>query len=110
MITVCAWCQRYMGSATPAHDHAVSHGICPDCSDREALGGAPILVVSRGRAEAIPLLRALLRGAPEIAIVVDRRAGERRDDGKGDGHSRFAARPVERRSSERRRAPTFYLV
>jgi hypothetical protein len=110
MITVCAWCQSYMGSKEPFHDHAVSHGICPDCTAREAVRDASVLVVSRDRTDAVPLLRSLLRGAPEIAIVVDRRAGERRGNGKGDGHARPAAAVSDRRVTERRRTPTFYLV
>ena len=30
MVTVCAWCQKYMGSMEPFHDPAVSHGICAE--------------------------------------------------------------------------------
>ncbi len=79
MVTVCAWCQQYMGSKEPLHNPAVSHGICNDCVERGPLDDAPVLVVSRDRVEAIPVLQTLLRGAPEIAIVVDRRANERRE-------------------------------
>jgi hypothetical protein len=111
MITVCAWCQRYMGSTEPPHDHVVSHGICPECTERETLGDTPVLVVSRDRADTIPLLHSLLRGAPEITIVVDRRAGERRTaNGKDSGHSGFAVSAPDRRAAERRRKPTFYLI
>jgi hypothetical protein len=99
-----------MGSKEPVHDPAVSHGICDDCLERAHSGDTPVLVVSRGRAEAVPKLQTLLRGAPEIAIVVDRRrterrAGERRRDPRW---------PVEflpdRRATERRRTPSFYVV
>jgi hypothetical protein len=84
MITVCAWCQKYMGSKEPLQDPAVTHGICNDCMERDSLDDAPVLVVSPRRAEAIPMLQSLLRGAPEIAIVLDRRASERRaGHGKG---------------------------
>jgi hypothetical protein len=107
MVTVCAWCQRYMGSKEPLHDPAVSHGICDECMRRDTLDDAPVLVVSRQRAEAIPVLRSLLRGAPEIAIVVERRDGERRG-GNGRAHAVVAA--AERRGDERRRAPAFYLL
>jgi hypothetical protein len=56
------------------------------------------------------MLKTLLRGAPEIAIVVDRRAAERRgDDGKGNGHGRPVS-VADRRAANRRRAPSFYLV
>jgi hypothetical protein len=50
--------------------------------------------VSRDRQAAIPVLQTLLRGAPEIRVVVDRRL----------------ASVADRRASERRRAPSFYLV
>jgi hypothetical protein len=103
MVTVCAWCQQYMGSKEPLHNPAVSHGICNDCVERGPLDDAPVLVVSRDRVEAIPVLQTLLRGAPEIAIVVDRRANERRD-------GRPVAYVADRRATDRRRAPSFYLV
>jgi hypothetical protein len=78
--------------------------------ERDSLDDAAVLVVSPGRAEAIPMLQALLRVAPEIAIVVDRRAGERRaGNGKGAGRGP-AASAAERRATSRRRKPSFYLV
>ena len=111
MVTVCAWCQKYMGSKEPLADPAVSHGICPACVERESLADAPVLVVSPRRAPAIPMLQTLLRGAPEIAIVVERRAGERRGDHEFESaHGRPVAYVVDRRATERRRAPSLYLV
>jgi hypothetical protein len=104
MVTVCAWCQKYMGSKEPLHDHGVTHGICSVCIERQELVDTPVLVVSRHRSETVPLLRTLLYGAPEVAIVVDRRAGERRG---GNGHGLVRR---DRRSSDRRRTPAFYLV
>jgi hypothetical protein len=100
-----------MGSKEPFDDPAVSHGICGECLARESLGDAPVLVVSRHRAEAIPMLQSLLRGAPEIAIVVDRRASERRgDNGKSHADGRPLAYAVDRRAANRRRLPALYLV
>ena len=111
MVTVCAWCQKYMGSMEPFHDPAVSHGICGSCIERDSLDDAPVLVVSPRRAEAIPVLQTLLRGAPEIAIVVDRRAHERRSDHEDESdHGRPVAYVVDRRETDRRRAPSLYLV
>jgi hypothetical protein len=98
-----------MGSKEPLADPAVSHGICDPCLERESMGEAPVLVVSRDRVEAIPVLESLLRGAPEIAIVVDRRGVERRR-GNGNGHARPVACVVDRRAIERRRTPSFFLV
>jgi hypothetical protein len=109
MVTVCAWCQKYMGSKEPLHNPAVSHGICDACAERDSLEDAPVLVVSRERVEAIPVLQSLLRGAPEIAIVVDRRASARRG-GNGNGHGRPVAYVTDRRANDRRRTPSFYLV
>ena len=96
----------------PFHDPAVSHGICTDCVERDSLDDAPVLVVSPRRAQAIPVLQTLLRGAPEIAIVVDRRAHERRGEpararaitAVRSPTSSTAARPTARR------APSLYLV
>ena len=109
MVTVCAWCQKYMGSMEPFHDPAVSHGICGSCFERDSLADAPVLVVSPWRAPAIPILQTLLRGAPEIAIVVERRAQERRGD-EDEDHGRPIAYVVDRRETDRRRAPSLYLV
>ena len=111
MVTVCAWCQKYMGSMEPFHDPAVSHGICTSCIERDPLDDAPVLVVSPRRAQAIPVLQTLLRGAPEIAIVVDRRAHERRGDHESESdHGRPVAYVVDRRETDRRRTPSLYLV
>ena len=107
MVTVCAWCQRYMGSKEPLADPAVSHGICDGCVERESLDDPPVLVVSRERGGALPMLASLLRGTPEVAIVVDRRGAERRSD---EGNGRPVAYVVDRRSNERRRTPSFYIV
>jgi hypothetical protein len=93
-----------MGSKEPLHDTAVTHGICPACRDRQQLAGAPVLVVSRHRVDTVPMLHTLLSGTPDIAIVVDRRAGERRG---GNGHDRIAR---DRRQRDRRQLPALYLV
>jgi hypothetical protein len=96
-----------MGSMEPYADPTVSHGICKGCIEREWLEDAPVLVVSPGRAQAVPVLQSLLRGAPEIAIVVDRRARDRRE-AEAD-HGRPVAYVVDRRAADRRRAPSLYL-
>jgi len=78
MITVCAWCQKYLGLKDPLDDPAVTHGICHTCALRQQVGAMPILVIARERAETLPVLQGLLTGTPEIRVVVDRREGERR--------------------------------
>ena len=111
MVTVCAWCQKYMGSMEPLQETRISHGVCGDCAERDSLDDAPVLVVSPGRARAVPVLKSLLRGAPEIAIVIDRRARDRRGElGRESDHGRPVAYVVERRETDRRRAPSLYLV
>jgi hypothetical protein len=92
-----------MGSKEPLTDPAVSHGICPACVERQSLTDTPVLVVSRARAGSIPLLNTLLRGAPDVSIVVDRRSQERRN-----GHR--SVKRAERRTDERRRGPNLFLV
>jgi hypothetical protein len=89
MVTVCAWCQKYMGSKEPLQETRISHGICGDSAERDSLDDTPVLVVSPGRARAIPVLESLLRGAD---------------------HGRPVANVVDRRETDRRRAPSLYLV
>jgi hypothetical protein len=106
MITVCAWCQRYMGSREPLDDHGLSHGICDDCRAREeSVATGVVLVVSRERAAEAHLLRALFRGIPGAAIVVDRRCTERRRASLPRGPE-----GVDRRSGERRRKAALFVV
>jgi hypothetical protein len=78
MVTVCAWCQRFLGLKEPFTQGDVSHGICPTCSARQRLEDVPTLVVSRSRVDTVPILEGLLTGTPEIRIVVDRRLSDRR--------------------------------
>jgi hypothetical protein len=80
MVRVCAWCQKFLGLKEPLSQVDVSHGICASCSARQQVEDFPILVVSRSRADTLPILQDLLGSAPEIKIVVDRRHNERRRD------------------------------
>ena len=117
MVTICAWCQRYIGSKEPLRDPAVSHGICSGCVERQTLADAPVVVVSPARVTTIPLLRTLLRGDPDVTIVVDRRSGERRTghgNGRGNGKANGTGfgtwAPPERRLDRRRCSSALYLV
>jgi len=115
MVTVCAWCQRYMGSKEPLANPVVSHGICPLCQERQALAQMSVVVVSPERAANIPLLQSLLQGAPDVAIVVDRRCRERRNGhgrsiGNGGWRETVPPLPEDRRSRERRRSAALYVV
>lgn len=105
MVTVCAWCQRYLGSREPLQDPGVSHGICDDCRARElAAPGGVVLVVSRERAAQADLLRSLFRGIPGTSIVVDRRRAERPPGTAPAGAG------SERRSGERRGRTALFVV
>ena len=112
MVTVCAWCEKYMGSKEPLQDPSVSHGICSACVERQTLAETPVLVVSPARAGTIPLLSTLLGGTPDVAILVDRRSTQRRNGvhGNGNGNGHQALSSDERRLAERRRGPALYLV
>ena len=113
MVTVCAWCQRYIGSMEPLHDPAVSHGICSACVERQTLANAPVVVVSPARITTIPLLKTLLRGDPDVTILVDRRGGERRNghgNGKANGTRLGTWAAPERRFDKRRCSSALYLV
>ena len=78
MIAVCVRCQRFLGIKDPVSQGDVSNGICPACSARQQIADFPVLVVSRSRADTIPVLEGLLQSTPEIKVVVDRRQNDRR--------------------------------
>jgi hypothetical protein len=61
MVTVCAWCQKYMGSREPFGEARVSHGICDACLARESLTGAPAPRAGRDHAPEPPALEARRR-------------------------------------------------
>ena len=93
MITVCAWCDRYLGG----HEVAITHGICTTCTARQHWHDSPVLVVSRERESLIPVLRHLLHGIPEVKIVLERRADERRQATFVPGVERRSGRDRRRR-------------
>lgn len=98
LVTVCAWCERFLGMReTGDGTHKVSHGICRACATRHQWAEAPTLVVCRTRPDLQRVLQELMRGTPEIRVVVDRRQADRRQ-----GDERAAA--DERRGVARRRA------
>jgi hypothetical protein len=78
MVSVCAWCEKYLGVKEPLDSLEVSHGICSACKARQQLEEPPTLVISKRRADALPVLASLLQGTPAIPVVVDRRSIERR--------------------------------
>jgi len=96
MVTVCAWCERYLGAKEA--EIPVTHGICAPCTSRQKWSDTPVLVVSRDRADLQAVLEHLLKGEPAIRVVVDRRARPRRreDDLEPDAN-------VDRRSLPDRR-------
>jgi len=77
-ISVCAWCDRYLGVRNPNDAALVSHGICRPCSTRYRWIDTPILVVSRKRASLVPVLEEVMRGASILPVVIDRRLRDRR--------------------------------
>jgi hypothetical protein len=103
MVTVCAWCERYLGARET--DPPVTHGICDPCTARQRLADTPVLVVSPQRAELTALLEHLLRGQPAIRVIVDRRAGDRRRE---RGESVEAERRGE--PDRRRRGADAFLI
>jgi len=77
MTIVCSSCQRYLGTCPPYHDKGVSHRVCTPCVARERRE-LRTLVLSRERADTLPVLSSLFKGQPEIRLVLDRRQVERR--------------------------------
>ena len=102
MVIVCAWCERYLGSKPSKHG-GVTHGICGPCQARQRWREAPTFILEPTRAELLPILKELLRGKPEIPVVIDRRQEERRN-----GERRRAAQTARavhgRRKLQRRRS------
>jgi hypothetical protein len=110
MVTICAWCQRYLGTKEPLADPSLTHGICKTCAMRQQLGGSPTLVISRERADALPFLTGLLHGMPEIRIIVDRRRGERRRSTLASEVREELSEAAERRLASERRQRLGLLV
>lgn len=77
MRLVCAGCQRYLGTSPPYRDLRVKHDLCAPCTLRERRELATV-VISRERADLVPLLRSLLRSQTDVRLVIDRRNGDRR--------------------------------
>ncbi len=78
MVSICAWCERFLGLKEPKTDPTITHGICKACFARQTWDDPPVLVVSREREHLVPVLEEMLRGVPEIQLVVDRRRADRR--------------------------------
>lgn len=104
MVVVCAWCQRYLGIKEPENDFSVTHSICRYCSARVKWNDSPTLVVSRSKAHMLPVLAGLLRGNPEIRLVLDRRSAPRRTAKSGKEF------PRERRTGADRRKDASLLL
>lgn len=102
MTIVCSSCQRYLGTQPPFHDKGVSHSLCTPCATRERRE-LRTLVLSRERADTLPVLSSLFKGQPEIRLVLDRRQVERRQEAVGVEMCRRAAR-------DRRRAQGLRLI
>jgi hypothetical protein len=105
MVTVCAWCQKYMGMKEPLADPAVTHGICHTCALRQQIGEMPTLVIARERADTLAVFQGLLSGTPEIRVVVDRRERERRSM-----ELAAQAERERRNQQDRRQATGVYLI
>ena len=73
MVKVCAWCERFLGIKEPVENPTLTHGICHPCFARQTWDETPVLVVSPDRQHLAPALTEMLRGVPEIKVIVDRR-------------------------------------
>ena len=105
MVKVCAWCQKYLGVADSEDPLSISHGICPTCVARQQQGEMPTLVIPEKWADTLPLMEALLRGTPEIQVVVERRVANRRRP-----HSSSSEPEDRRRLSDRRQGDGMLLI
>ena len=105
MVTVCAWCERYLGSVREGGP-MVTHGICPPCAARQRWREAPVIVVSRDRADIGAVLEQMVRGEPPMRVVIDRRVGDRRRSRAGEDPGGERRRGPDRR---RRRADAILI-
>lgn len=101
MFRACAWCERFLGVSLPLADPKITHGICPDCTERllrddRRTRGRALLVVGPGCRELRDRLEATFADFPDVGVRMDRRAGERRHSGAYEG--------ADRRRTDRRRA------
>ena len=76
MVNVCAWCDRFLGIKEPKENSSVTHGICRPCFARQTWDETPVVVISADREHLAAPLQDMLRGLPEIKVVVDRRRGD----------------------------------
>jgi hypothetical protein len=111
MVRVCAWCQRYLGTKH-SHQGGISHGICRPCAARQHWTDVPVLVVSPTLEHCVPVLEELLRGKPEIRIVLERRNGDRRTGAERRRGKRLAdsIRSDRRGGADPRRHPLIHLI
>jgi hypothetical protein len=78
MVKVCAWCQRFLGTTDSEDPLSISHGICLTCVARQQRVEMPTLVITLKWADTMPLMEALLKGTPDIPVVLERRLADRR--------------------------------
>jgi hypothetical protein len=100
MVKVCAWCQKYLGIADSEDPLSISHGICPTCVARQQCEEMPTLVIPEKWADTLPLMEALLRGTPEIPVVVERRVANRRRSYAPSDEPEDRRRLLDRRRSD----------
>jgi hypothetical protein len=100
MIKVCAWCQKYLGISDSEPPLVISHGICPTCVARQQQAEMPTLVIPEKWADTLPLMEALLRGTPDIPVVVERRVANRRRPHSPSSPPEDRRRLLDRRQSD----------
>lgn len=99
LVVVCAWCERFLGLKETPGRLAVSHGMCTACQVRQQWDEPPTLVFAREHADLLPVFKEILRGTPEIPVVIDRRVGERRRQPAPDPQAHRRGPDRRRRSS-----------
>ncbi len=102
MIVACRYCERPLPST--ALDDDAWDATCALCAAFKGCDLAAVLVVSRPLARSAPAFEELLRGVPNVRVIVDRRVGHTR---RPAGES-FPV--VERRHSDRRRGTGLMLA
>lgn len=101
MQVICAWCRRegrpaLLGEKPPFDDRSETHSVCErhrrrvlEALEAESFPGVRLLVIVANRERALyDHLSRVLGGVKDVAVILERRLGERRRKGPGEVHER----------------------
>jgi hypothetical protein len=81
MQRICVWCGTDLAAGSASNDPEPPSTICRRCADDLAAYRKPVLVVSQDWARMYDQLVELMRGQPEIQVILDRRQPAKAGEG-----------------------------